>query len=485
MEPVETQSGAVERRSEPSLHGVSLSAYAGVQAGLAEGLELDRVLALDGVDPTVWPDAEEAWADRLIEDLENDGPLQEAYAERLAAAQDRHGRRVPPLDEDVKAWLDFVRFWAADPEPIGLLARLGLRPSDLIRLQRLWSRRMALDPALAQKAQGILQNEPGEMPSPRPEPTVLPGPTASPTTESKQERAVAATEGVESSLAAEDAAPPMFMSLQDQLDETMAVPWPPTKEPVQPGSASTAPSVPMLQEANSAPQQAAELPQGGWVPEPSTPALEPSSWVALGGQGRPDELLPPETAPPRRTSEPAAPVLPFVPAPALEPPSTSPMARIRPGPVLPFKEQPAPAMDVTLDAPAATPRRVIDSSLSATATLPSGIRAPDLPFIQQQEDEETVDLDASGEPAATPSAKARAALTLPQYAALCAELAVSPQLAEQTFQRYGLSTLRDRLTLDVAWQNQLRRNPAEYREWQRLYQYYHAYLSEQARRDQR
>src|SRR5262245_53545061 len=116
------------------LHGVSLRAYAGVHAGLAEELEIDVVLAHEGIVPADWPEAEGAWSDRLRDDFEAEGPLQARYDEHLAEAQARYGRRVPPLDEDLASWLDFVRGWSADPEPVALLARLGLRSTDVIRL---------------------------------------------------------------------------------------------------------------------------------------------------------------------------------------------------------------------------------------------------------------------------------------------------------------------------------------------------------------
>jgi len=60
-------------------------------------------------------------------------------------------------------------------------------------------------------------------------------------------------------------------------------------------------------------------------------------------------------------------------------------------------------------------------------------------------------------------------LSLQQYASLCAELAVFPGRSEATFQQYGLGNMRDRLTVDLAWQERLRRNPAEHQGWQALH----------------
>src|SRR5208282_2792681 len=57
---------------EPRLHGVSLAEYAAVLAGLAEGHQLGRVLAHEGINPAHWPDAEEAWSDRLADAMGTD-----------------------------------------------------------------------------------------------------------------------------------------------------------------------------------------------------------------------------------------------------------------------------------------------------------------------------------------------------------------------------------------------------------------------------
>jgi hypothetical protein len=159
--------------SERSLFGVTLASYAGVQAGLAEGFPLDAVLENERVSARAWAAADEVWTEALVDDLEREEGLEEAYNELLAEAQERYGRRVPPLDEDLAAWLTFARGWAADPEPLVFLERAGVRPSDMIRLQRLWSIRIEGDPARRREAQEILANEPGAAPVPAPEPSVM------------------------------------------------------------------------------------------------------------------------------------------------------------------------------------------------------------------------------------------------------------------------------------------------------------------------
>ncbi|WP_441292359.1 hypothetical protein ACSRUE_19950 [Sorangium sp. KYC3313] len=80
---------------------------------------------------------------------------------------------------------------------------------------------------------------------------------------------------------------------------------------------------------------------------------------------------------------------------------------------------------------------------------------------------------SSALPFQTPSALTR--LTLEQYACLCAELSVFPQHVEAIFRKYGLISLRERLTVDIAWQERLRRDPTEHAAWQGLYRRYQAY----------
>lgn len=85
--------------------------------------------------------------------------------------------------------------------------------------------------------------------------------------------------------------------------------------------------------------------------------------------------------------------------------------------------------------------------------------------------------DPSPAPATPPPA-----LTIEQYASLCAELGASPHQADAIFRRYGLESARERLEVDLGWQERLRRAPDEHRAWQDLYNRYHAYWVEQARR---
>jgi hypothetical protein len=61
-------------------------------------------------------------------------------------------------------------------------------------------------------------------------------------------------------------------------------------------------------------------------------------------------------------------------------------------------------------------------------------------------------------------------LTLEAYASLCAELAAFPDQSEAIFTRYGLENAQNRRAVDLAWQERLRRSPAELNACQELYQ---------------
>ncbi|WP_437913590.1 hypothetical protein WME73_45020 [Sorangium sp. So ce302] len=78
---------------------------------------------------------------------------------------------------------------------------------------------------------------------------------------------------------------------------------------------------------------------------------------------------------------------------------------------------------------------------------------------------------------APPSEPLETILPLARYAALCAELALSPAMAESIFQRYGLGSGEMRSAVDAAWKERLREHPAEYARWQDMYQRYYAHFA--------
>jgi hypothetical protein len=414
------------QQTDPSarlFRGVSLAQYAAVQAGLGESFELDEMLAHAAIDPAAWPAAEDAWSDALLEGLEQENGVHEAFDEHLAAAQDRFGRRVPPIDEDLTAWLDFVRRWAADPEPVALLDRLSIGSTDVVRLHRSWSRRFALDPTLAQQALGILDREPGELPVLRPEPRVLGRPDAP----AALRREVVAPADVEA-LRGDGTEPRVFVDLalwlsQEEapdgenrieigapaLSEALGAPpsdgeetLPPTLSPVRRGlvlpfGQASAPRIQARgdETAGLAPVPAPHTPSAVAPGSPGAPALSGARTPASSDG---EETLPPTLSPFRRGRE-----LPFaeasqVPAPndgeETLPPTLSPFRR---GRELPFAEASAPRIQATSDQPStpatqepASPSAATHSisrtkpDLGATTDFKSGLLAAALPFMKKE-----------------------------------------------------------------------------------------------------
>ncbi|MDC0680627.1 hypothetical protein [Sorangium atrum] len=72
-------------------------------------------------------------------------------------------------------------------------------------------------------------------------------------------------------------------------------------------------------------------------------------------------------------------------------------------------------------------------------------------------------------------------LPLAQYAALCAELALFPDAAEEIFRRYGLSSAEKRSAVDTAWKERLRERPTEYARWQEMFRQCHAHFAKRGR----
>ena len=163
----------IEGDAKRVLLGVTLTHYATFLAGRADGLPIADLVTLTGVQAASWAKAEHAWGERLLDDLEADGPLAEELRLAMVAAQRRWTRPLPPLDTDLRAYLDFKRAYAAPVDAEGFLATRGMRPSDMIRLDALWSERLDQDTGLSSEAVAILADEPREPVNPAPEPARL------------------------------------------------------------------------------------------------------------------------------------------------------------------------------------------------------------------------------------------------------------------------------------------------------------------------
>ncbi|MGK3972313.1 hypothetical protein WMF38_11415 [Sorangium sp. So ce118] len=129
-------------------------------------------------------------------------------------------------------------------------------------------------------------------------------------------------------------------------------------------------------------------------------------------------------------------------------------------PVLPFG-LPAPPEPATPPGTVDVVPRGMRGFTSLTGTHPTSAapaEAP-LPFSSS----------ARAAPVPTPASLSVPALSLEQYATLCAELGASSGNAEALFARYGLIQPEARLAVDRFWRDRLARDPAAHQRWQELY----------------
>ncbi|APR80103.1 Basic proline-rich protein [Minicystis rosea] len=157
---------SVAAPSPEPLAGVTLEQYAGITAALADEHPLDAALANEDLSPAAWAPADVAWKERLAADGA-EGPIFIAFRDKRGEAEDCLDRSVKPIDTELRAWLAFLHAWSKHPAPFDLLSGAGLRLSDVARLTRRWSRRMAEDEALRKQAAEIAKNGPGPMPAVR------------------------------------------------------------------------------------------------------------------------------------------------------------------------------------------------------------------------------------------------------------------------------------------------------------------------------
>jgi hypothetical protein len=158
---------------DPVVDGVPLSAFAAVRAFTVEGIPLETSLAHVGIASQSWPAVEAAWEGRLAKgEATDDRGLADAYAEHLTAARAQVIRPLPPLDEDLRAWLDFMCAFGAGGDALGFLAARGMTESDVFRLLSIWKERLK-DEAVRKQYDEIAGSPPGPAPEVRPEPPRL------------------------------------------------------------------------------------------------------------------------------------------------------------------------------------------------------------------------------------------------------------------------------------------------------------------------
>src|SRR5262249_43591704 len=122
------------------------------------------------LDEDRWSAADAAFQDELLDDVERGGRLSEALDEAMREAKKSWLRPIPPLDHDLRSWLDFYRGWTTSEAPLTFLHEMGLRAWDIPRLQALGVDRMAEDASLRTEAIAILAAPAGPAPTPKPGP---------------------------------------------------------------------------------------------------------------------------------------------------------------------------------------------------------------------------------------------------------------------------------------------------------------------------
>jgi hypothetical protein len=420
---------------------LGLAQYAAVLAALAEGHELSRVLEHVGIDPALWPDAAETWSDRLAAAGGTDDDLVVAFDQHLADAHERFGRRLPPLDEDLRAFLDFRRRWFMDADPPAFLKRVGLHTREVARLARTWSNRISHDPALAAQEHAILREDAGELPTVTPVAVELP--PAPPVV-------VAAPVMPTVDVAPEEDLP-AFAPITDEAGTDVGYDGPPS------GAEGA-----LLADAAPADTARAARPQRpSFLITTALAALAPKPALPF----RPGAETPTSLAS-RPVPHPAAP------AAGLRS-DTASFEGLSLAAVLPFTASVGAGSEVhgrgdiqhdTIELSALAASRWPVASPPAHGPEPTGT-AP-MPAVGAAPASASGARDTGGAPAPAEDA---ARLTLEEYAAFCAELAAFPGEFAETFQRYGLGSPQDGIDLAAAWQERFRRVPEELDTWQRLH----------------
>ncbi|WP_437731307.1 hypothetical protein [Sorangium sp. So ce1335] len=392
--------------ADPEIAGVALSAYASVLAYVAEGVPLEQCLDHAAIPAAAWPEVEAAWSARLAESAMEDGALIAACDEHRLAAQAHVDRKVPPLDTELRAWLDFFRTFTAAEDPLGFLEARGLGEGDVFRLLGVWHERIASDEGVRNEATAILAAAPGPPPEVRPEPPTLKTSTRRPrrAAEVKAKQRTASVVLTDTTQALSNRSEPVLPFLQPSSAPAVAPPPPPPRAPVvrkgldqQTALALSGPRAPALPFAGGAPRESER-----GAPPSQDPALPPPGGAAPGFVGQATSEV----------FEIAKPALPFAPS------APSPAAGAVPG-------------------------------LAGQATSEVfEIAKPTLPF-------------ASSAPSpAAPGPR----LSLKDYVAMLAEITASPAAERATIARYGL-TPEGKRDEDSAWMARFATDPRLRMEW--------------------
>jgi hypothetical protein len=336
---------------------VTLEQYGAVLAGLGEGIELGLLLLDQGIEPDAWARAEEAWPERL--DDENDVDLQPLMDAALVAGRKRYGRRIEPLDDDIRAWLCLVRHFAAAPEPLAALADMGMRPNDMLRLHAWWSERCRLEPQLLVRARDALTAELEPLPALTFFPGWQPSADLMARWEAQRDAQEEAEDDEDTQPEIEAARPPLFASPAPVVEPVSA---PAQAAPAQEPPAVAATPMPPPAAAHDPLRRTAVFSIWGAKNKEALPFRPPAAHDAGGGAAAGSSAPPPSEA--RATSEVLA-------------GGTLDTSTPRAGAVLPFERAPRPAdpdkLSRTMDSsPADVVTAEVAPRAASTSALPPG-----------------------------------------------------------------------------------------------------------------
>jgi hypothetical protein len=431
---------------------VPLARVAFIHAGLSDGLSLDELLDHEDLDAAIWGRAQQAFA-RLFARGAREGNDFALHVDALSdLARTAWERKLPPLDQELTAFLDFERHYAASVDGLSFLGERQLRPSDLTRLERLWNDRFETDPELRARALAQLAEEPGPCPDVRPEPPRIVAQKAPRAPNDAAARAKLPLPFIEgdANLAPPPLSTPLPAPKKTGLEGTRDIGDLRAILASLPFARSAAPTPePRVSRALPEPPALAAEPPSVVVravapPEPSTAvappplvAPEPPAYVPVPAKGK--DLRGTSLA----VDSPSRPALPF------ERGSSSPGSSVE-----------APPISVARPEP---PRPKAPSDLRETSAVFFAPQSQALPFSTRT-------------PAAPPGEAST--LTVEQYASLCVDLAGDPARAAETLRRYHLSPEQKR-AIDAEWHARFAREPSAWLAWDRAYKTYQAWIAGQ------
>jgi hypothetical protein len=122
----------------------SIERYAAIAAEIGmKGSSRPKVLKANGLSDASWAGIDARWSEALAQDMETgDRALVDVFDATYVATQEKLGKRIG-VHEYARILVGIER-----GEVGGVLASLDLALSDLVRIQRVWAKRLAAAPPL-------------------------------------------------------------------------------------------------------------------------------------------------------------------------------------------------------------------------------------------------------------------------------------------------------------------------------------------------